>query len=127
MLRKTVIRLPADAQVFILEDSGTRLKWFFERLNTLSVQYSSSVEDALSKLIHLDREAFVFLDHDLCWRDAAGHKPGSGVRVAHFLAKNGLAGRIVIHSVNEEGSAEMKKWLPKAAIHPFGTFEIEIA
>jgi hypothetical protein len=126
-MRSVVIRVPANSEVFILEDSGTRLQWFFERLNTLSVQYSSSVEDALSKLTHLDREAFVFLDHDLCWRDAAGHKPGSGVRVAHFLAKSGFAGRIVIHSVNEEGAMEMKRWLPKAELHPFGTFEIEIA
>lgn len=58
--------------------------------------------------------------------DAAGHKPGSGVRVAYFLAQIRFAGRVVIHSVNDEGAAEMKYWLPDAEVHPFGTFEIEI-
>jgi hypothetical protein len=102
------------------------LEWFYERLGRLNVRYSSTVEDALEKLTDLDREAFLFLDHDLNWMDAGGRKPGSGVRVAHFVSKNGFAGRIVIHSVNEEGASEMKKWLPKAEVHPFGTFEIDL-
>jgi hypothetical protein len=126
MLRKTVIRLPANATIFVLEDSPTRLEWFYERLGRVNVRYSSTVEDALEKLTDLDREAFLFLDHDLNWMDAGGRKPGSGVRVAHFVSKNGFAGRIVIHSVNEEGASEMKKWLPKAEVHPFGTFEIDL-
>jgi hypothetical protein len=47
------------------------------------------------------------------------------VRVAHYVAQNGFAGQIVIHSVNEQGAAEMKRWLPKAELHPFGSFEID--
>src|SRR5438105_2506521 len=127
MLRKTVIRLPANATVFVLEDSATRLEWFDERLGRVNVRYSSTVEDALEKLIDLDRDAFLFLDHDLNWMDAGGRKPGSGVRVSHFVSKNGFTGRIVIHSVNEQGAAEMKKWLPKAAVHPFGSFDVEVS
>jgi hypothetical protein len=125
-MKTVTIRVPANANVFVLEDSATRLDWFHERFGRVNVRYSSTVEDALEKLIELDRDAYLFLDHDLNWHDAAGRKPGSGVRVAHFISKNGFAGRIVIHSVNEEGSSEMKRWLPKADLHPFGTFEINL-
>jgi hypothetical protein len=127
MMKIATIRVPVNATIFVLEDSPTRLEWFYERLGRVNVQYSSIVEDALEKLIDLDRDAYLFLDHDLNWQDAAGRKPSSGVRVAHFVSKNGFAGRIVIHSVNETGAMEMKRWLPKAELRPFGTFEIEIA
>jgi len=123
MVTQTTIRVPRHAAVFILEDSGKRLQWFFERLT--NAMYSSNVEDALPLLASLHNNAFIFLDHDLHWRDAAGHKPGSGLRVAHFLAKSGFKGRVVIHSVNEQGAAEMKHCLPHAELRPFGTFEIE--
>lgn len=99
MLRKTVIRLPANATVFVLEDSATRLEWFDERLGRVNVGYSSTVEDALEKLIDLDRDAFLFLDHDLNWMDAGGRKPGSGVRVAHFVSKNAFAGQGLLKKV----------------------------
>jgi hypothetical protein len=74
----------------------------------------------------LDNDALLFLDHDLNWHDAAGRKPGSGVRIAHFLEQRRFAGRIVIHSVNEEGAGEMKDLLPHAELLPFGTFEIDL-
>ena len=122
-IRKAVIRIRGSATVFILEDSETRLQWFLQRLT--AARHCSNVEDALESVALLDRESVAFLDHDLNWRDAAGHKPGSGVRVASFLARNGFRGRAIIHSVNEEGAAEMKRWLPNAEVHPFGTFEIE--
>ena len=124
MVTQTTIRVPRDAAVFILEDSGMRLQWFFERLS--NARYSSNVEDALPLLVSLDNNAFIFLDHDLHWRDAAGHKPGSGLRVAHFLVRIGFKGRVMIHSVNEQGAAEMKRCLPHAELYPFGTFEIEV-
>jgi hypothetical protein len=121
-MRQIVIRVPADATVFLLEDSSLRLRWFCERIQR--IRYSSNVEHALEILSSMPRDSFLFLDHDLCWLDAAGRKPGSGVRVAHYVAQNGFAGRIVIHSVNEQGAAEMKRWLPQAEVHPFGSFEI---
>jgi hypothetical protein len=68
----------------------------------------------------------VLLDHDLEWGDVAGQKPGSGVRVAHFLAKSGFQGQVVIHSVNESGAAHMKRLLPQATVAPFGVFSIEL-
>jgi hypothetical protein len=123
-IRKALIRIPCSATVFILEDSETRLHWFLQRLT--GARHCSNVEDALELVALLDRESVAFLDHDLNWRDAAGHKPGSGVRVASFLARNGFRGLAIIHSVNEEGAAEMKRWLPTAEVYPFGTFEIEI-
>ena len=122
-MKTAMIRVPADATVFILEDSSVRLRWFCERIQHL--RYSSTVEQALEILSSMPRDSFLFLDHDLNWLDAAGRKPGSGVRVAHFVSKMGFTGRAIIHSVNEEGVLEMKRWLPKAEVHPFGSFEIE--
>jgi hypothetical protein len=60
-MKPVTIRVPANATVFLLEDSATRLEWFYERLGRLNVRYSSTVEDALEKLTDLDREAFLFL------------------------------------------------------------------
>lgn len=122
--RKPTIQVPENSTVFIVEDSRVRLQWFLERL--AKARYSSTVEDALPMLSLLDDDAFLFLDHDLNWHDAAGRKPGSGVRIAHYLAQRGFSGRIVIHSVNEEGSAEMKRLLPHAEVYPFGSFEIDL-
>lgn len=122
--KKTILRVPCNAAVFILEDSGTRLQWFFERLS--NARYSSTVEDALPMLSLMGDDAVLFLDHDLHWHDAAGFKPGSGVRVAHYLSRSGFHGRVVVYSVNESGAAEMKRWLPHAELHPFGTFEITL-
>ena len=49
---------------------------------------------------------------------------GTGKEVARFMAERGFQGIVVIHSRHEEGSAAMKKYLPKARLAPFGTFEI---
>jgi hypothetical protein len=48
----------------------------------------------------------------------------SAVRGAGSLFRHRF-GRV--NSVNEEGAMEMKRWLPKAETHPFGTFDIEVS
>jgi hypothetical protein len=69
----------------------------------------------------------VFLDHDLCWQDAAysERKHGNGKEAARYLAWMGFKGMVIIHSVNEDGAEAMKTYLPQARVAPFGTFELE--
>jgi hypothetical protein len=87
---------------------------------------ASTAEDALAILSQGSFD-FCFLDHDLCFNDAAfPDRPGSGERVAHYLAQKGFVGRTVIHSVNEIGAIRMKARLHQAQIAPFGTFEVSV-
>ena len=123
MLVRKVIRIAYGASVFIVEDSEQRQRWFSAKMP--DAQFASTAEDAIQRLASFPFDV-VLLDHDLEWADAAGQKPGSGVRVAHFLAKNGFQGQVVIHSVNEAGAAHMKRLLPYATVAPFGSFEIEL-
>jgi hypothetical protein len=69
----------------------------------------------------------VFLDHDLCWQDAAysERKHGNGKEAPRYLAWWGFKGMVIIHSVNEDGAQAMKSYLPQARVAPFGTFELE--
>ena len=67
------------------------------------------------------------LFRSLCFNDAAfPDRPGSGERVAHYLAQKGFVGSAVIHSVNEIGAMRMKARLHQAQIAPFGTFEVSL-
>lgn len=111
-------------KIFILEDSPERIRWFRERMPDATIV--STAEDALAILSQGSFD-FFFLDHDLCFNDAAfPDKPGSGERVAHYLAQKGFAGSAVIHSVNELGATRMRARLRQAKIAPFGTFDISL-
>ena len=118
------IEIPRAWNVFILEDSHDRIRWFLERIPKATIV--STAEDALATLSQRSFD-FCFLDHDLCFNDAAfPDRRGSGERVAHYLAQNGFVGRAVIHSVNEIGAMRMKARLHQAQIAPFGTFEVSV-
>ncbi len=107
----------------MVEDSSTRMAWFRERMP--QAVFATNVEEALRIL---DKTTFrvIFLDHDLTFRDAAfPERPGSGQRIAHYLATRGCSSVVVIHSVNQYGSDKMKCLLKQAHVAPFGTFEIE--
>jgi hypothetical protein len=120
------IRVPKDATVFVLEDDQQRMARFNEWIP--NARFASNVEDALPILALLGEDAVLFLDHDLCFADAAypDARPGSGQRVAKFIASIGFRGSVYVHSVNERGAAAMKKHLPQAVLAPFGTFIIEL-
>jgi len=110
--------------IFILEDNDQRIQWFRERLPQATIALTA--EDALAILSQGSFD-FCFLDHDLCFNDAAfPDRPGSGERVAHYLARKGFGGGALIHSVNEIGAMKMKARLPQAQIAPFGTFEVSL-
>jgi len=118
------IEIPRAWNVFILEDSPERIRWFRERVPEATIV--STAEDALAILSQRSFD-FCFLDHDLCFNDAAfPDRRGSGERVAHYLAQKGFVGRTVIHSVNEVGAMRMKARLHQAQIAPFGTFDVSV-
>jgi hypothetical protein len=75
----------------------------------------------------LDQHKFkvIFLDDDLHWMHADNSIfKGTGKEVARFLAKKEFQGIVIIHSLHEEGVAVIKKYLPKARLVRFGSFEI---
>lgn len=71
----------------------------------------------------------VFLDHDLSFMDAGfpDRQFDNGKEVARYLAITKFAGRVVIHSKNEDGVKAMKKALPAADVARFDEFEIVIS
>ena len=121
---RKVMRIAETAKVFVLEDSPERIAWFRQRIPRAVV--ASNAEHALALL---DEQTFdvCFLDHDLNFSDVAfpDTRPGSGQRVAHYLAQERFSGIVVIHSVNEAGARAMKSHLPQSHVMPFGTFELE--
>jgi CheY-like chemotaxis protein len=120
-----VFHVPAHWRVFVLDDTEDRLTWFRKRLPEMS--YAKTAERALEIL---STEAFdlVFLDHDLSFMDAGfpERQHGNGKEVARYLARTNFAGRVVIHSKNEDGVKVMAKTLPQATIARYESFDIEI-
>jgi hypothetical protein len=88
----------------------------------------TTVDDLIRELENGEFDV-VFLDHDLCWQDAAyaERKHGNGKEAARYLAWMGFKGMVIIHSVNEDGAKAMNGYLPQARVAPFGTFELETA
>jgi CheY-like chemotaxis protein len=112
----------ADWRVLVVEDTEDRISWFRQRLP--SAVFAKNAETALRALSQQEFKV-AFLDHDLHWMHADNTIfKGTGKEVARFIAEQGFQGIVVIHSRNEEGAAAMKKYLPKARLAPFGTFEI---
>ena len=118
-----VFHVPEHWRVFVLDDTEDRLSWFRQRLPKM--RYAKTSEAAL-ELLSAEHFDLVFLDHDLTWMDAGfpERQHGNGKEVARFLARTNFAGRIVIHSKNEDGVEAMAKLLPAAQIGRFGDFEI---
>jgi hypothetical protein len=131
--RKSVlrVRIPEAARVLVLDDDPKRLEWFRGSVGA-ATGHTPTCCTTVDGLIHeLESGEFdvVFLDHDLCWLDAAysERKHGNGKEAARYLAWMGFKGMVVIHSVNEDGAQAMKSYLPQARVAPFGTFELETA
>ena len=111
-----------DWQVLVVEDTEDRISWFRQRLP--KAVFAKNAETALQALSQQEFKV-AFLDHDLHWMHADNTIfKGTGKEVARFIAEQGFQGIVVIHSRNEEGAAAMKKYLPKARLAPFGSFEI---
>jgi CheY-like chemotaxis protein len=131
LTRKSALRvkLPKAARVLVLDDDPKRLQWFRESVRDATgdaPKCCTTVDELIDELEGGEFDV-VFLDHDLCWLDAAysERKHGNGKEAARYLAWMGFKGMIVIHSVNEDGAKAMNSYLPQARVAPFGTFELE--
>jgi hypothetical protein len=112
---------PGGSRVFLLDDDDFRIKWFFERLTSITV--AKEAPDAIAILDIYPPFDFIFLDHDLGLFTGT---EGDGLQVAKHLAARGFDGRnTFIHSTNQNGAAGMRRTLPNATVVPFGQFEIE--
>jgi hypothetical protein len=112
----------ADWPVLVVEDTEDRISWFRRRMP--NAVFARNAESALRALSEQEFKV-AFLDHDLHWMHADNRIfKGTGKEIAKYLAEHRFQGIVVIHSRHEEGAAVMKKFLPKAKLAPFGTFEI---
>lgn len=84
--------------------------------------------DAALEILSTETFDMVFLDHDLSFMDAGfpERQHGNGKEIARYLARTGFAGKIVIHSKNEDGVRVMAKTLRAAepVIARYESFEI---
>ncbi|HTS07842.1 MAG TPA: cyclic-phosphate processing receiver domain-containing protein [Candidatus Eisenbacteria bacterium] len=112
----------ADWPVLVVEDTEDRISWFRQRLP--NAVFTKNAEAAFQPLSQQEFKV-AFLDHDLHWMHADNSIfKGTGKQNARYMAEHGFQGIVVIHSRHEEGAAAMKKFLPKAKLAPFGTFDI---
>lgn len=123
-----VFHVPAQWRVFVLDDTLDRLFWFRSQLKGVARLRDATTAEHAIAILSSEPFDLVFLDHDLSWEDAAdvSRLHGNGKEVARYLARTGFAGRVVIHSKNEDGVALMRKILPAATISRFDDFTIEI-
>lgn len=115
--------VPDHWRVFVLDDTEDRLRWFRERLPKM--QCAKTARQAI-EILSEEQFDLIFLDHDLSFMDAADitRQFDNGKEVARFLAIKKFAGKVVIHSKNEEAAQIMAKTLPQAEIARFDEFEI---
>jgi DNA-binding NtrC family response regulator len=111
-----------DWPVLVVEDTEDRISWFRQRLP--EAVFAKNAESALSALSQQEFKV-AFLDHDRHWMHADNSIfKGTGKEVAKYMAEHRFQGIVVMHSRHEEGAAVMKKFLPKAKLAPFGSFDI---
>jgi CheY-like chemotaxis protein len=120
---EVTFHIPSHWRVFVLDDTEERLCWFRERVPKMR---SAKTAEAAIQILAAEQFDLIFLDHDLSWEDAGfpDRQHGNGKEVARFLARTGFAGRVVIHSKNEDGVRAMARLLPAATIERFGDFDI---
>jgi hypothetical protein len=120
------LQVPSGWRVFVLDDAEDRLRWFQARLPAMRC---AKTAEAAIEILAAESFDLVFLDHDLSWEDAGfpERQHGNGKEVARYLARTHFAGRVVIHSKNEDGVRAMKKLLPQATIARFDEFDVVIA
>jgi hypothetical protein len=93
--------------IFILEDSPERMKWFEKTFSDCNIFSTLDIEEACDKLRSNEYD-LIFLDRDL------SHPRGkSGEDVAWVMKEEKLAQKacIVIHTVNPRGQRNIKKYL----------------
>lgn len=118
--------IPTGFRVFVLDDTQDRLDWFRKRMPQM--REAKTAREAM-EILAAEKFDMVFLDHDLSFLDAGfpERQFDNGKEVARYLAITKFAGKVVIHSKNEDGVKAMKKSLPHADVARFDDFEISAA
>jgi CheY-like chemotaxis protein len=102
-------------KILILEDNPDRIKKFKRRLIGNVVTIVETAQEAIDRLRE-DEWDLLSLDHDLGGEEMVPSGPGTGWEVAKWLETNPerKPGRILLHSFNGPGRANMLACLPGA-------------
>lgn len=92
--------------IFVLEDSPERIKWFQQFFGDCNLVYTKDVKTACDELRTKDYD-IIFLDRDL------GHSIGNGEEVVRIMKEEQLAKRscVIVHTVNPQGQINIEKYL----------------
>jgi CheY-like chemotaxis protein len=106
-------------RILILEDSPERQRKMRQRLIGHVVEIAETAQAAIDRLRD-ERWDVLCLDHDLGGQQMVESGPGTGYEVAKWLEgnKDRIPERIVLHSYNEPGRANMLACLPGAVEMP---------
>jgi CheY-like chemotaxis protein len=132
---KTVVQIPRDSSVLVIEDNVERIDWFKRMLTGVKQQtFAASPSKALN-VVGAHRYDVVFLDHDAGWELVTDFNNQETMaqstfwKAAEALANMNYSGTVIIHSMNRAGAARMEYLLgreAKASRLVFGTFDIEV-
>lgn len=130
----TIITIPADKFVLVVEDNAERIEWFETALKGTMYHIRTNTQHALEFFSERVPPDVVFLDHDAVPFFVAlndpDHEDKTFFRVAQRLARDNFSGLVVIHSGNPVGAKRMADTISERAdatvvIAPFGSFKIE--
>lgn len=112
-------------KILILDDEKSRLQAFKQKLIGASVTCVEYVKDCIHELEFNGPFDYIMLDHDLDHKTYVPSGPGTGYEVAVWLKEHltKKPAKIILHTCNEYGAAEMMKELPEA-VHLPGLFLI---
>jgi len=105
--------------ILILDDDFIRHEKFNKVLTGHNITNVSDSKQAIQKLQE-EKFDIIFLDHDLGGQVFVESGENTGYEVALWLSNNkqNHKGRIIIHSFNPIGAANMKALLPSAEVIP---------
>lgn len=98
-------------EIFILEDSAERIKFFKKTLESKhNLTFSDNVEEA-KKLLQVKKYDVIFFDHDLDNKVfVSSNDPNTGYQLAKWIEEKGMRfDQVVIHSLNPVGAERIKK------------------
>jgi hypothetical protein len=137
---RSVVRIPRDAKILLLEDDPNRIEWFHAELGKFLDPGLLHIAFDAAGGIHAVAAAdppfdLMFLDHDLSIEQQSmalrpDHEFNSGSSFAQSFVEQGfVANHIIIHSWNPAGAQNMvqifENYGIRAAYLPFGSFKIE--
>jgi len=93
--------------IFILEDSPERMKWFKQTFSDCDITYTDQIEEACNRLRSNEYD-LIFLDRDLSHPRGKNGEDVAWTMKEEKLAKNSC---IVVHTVNPRGQRNIKKYL----------------